>query len=89
MPIMEKDMADFTAELRGQGHGPATVVKYHREAAAFAAWLGEKALTAERAAEYRGIEEIGPRYGYRDAKRDRAAVRAQNVPSATVSRSFQ
>ena len=53
MPIMEKDMADFTAELRGQGHGPATVVKYHREAAAFAAWLGEKALTAERVAEYR------------------------------------
>ena len=35
-------MADFTAELRGQGHGPATVVKYHREAAAFAAWLGEE-----------------------------------------------
>ena len=53
MPIMEKDMADFAAELRGQGHGPATVVKYHREAAAFAAWLGEKELTAERAAEYR------------------------------------
>ena len=46
-------MADFTAELRGQGHGPATVVKYHREAAAFAAWLGEEELTAERAAEYR------------------------------------
>ena len=53
MPIMEKDMADFTAEVRGQGHGPATVVKYHREAAAFAAWLGEEELTAERAAEYR------------------------------------
>ena len=46
-------MADFAAELRGQGHGPATVVKYHREAAAFAAWLGEEELTAERAAEYR------------------------------------
>ena len=53
MPIMEKDMADFAAELRGQGHGPATVVKYRREAAAFAAWLGEEELTAERAAEYR------------------------------------
>ena len=53
MPMMEKDMADFTAELRGQGHGPATVVKYHREAAAFAAWLGEGELTAERAAKYR------------------------------------
>ena len=51
MPIMEKDMADFAAELRGQGHGPATVVKYHREAAAFAAWLGEEELTAERAAD--------------------------------------
>ena len=37
MAIMEKDMADFAAELRGQGHGPATVVKYQREAAAFAA----------------------------------------------------
>ena len=33
-------------------------------------------LCEERAAEYRGIEEIGPRYEYKDAKRDRAAVRA-------------
>lgn len=53
MFITGTELTAFAAVLRTQGHGPATVVKYHREAAAFAAWLGEKALTAERAAEYR------------------------------------
>ena len=53
MFITGTELMAFAAVLRTQGHGPATVVKYHREAAAFAAWLGEKALTAERAAEYR------------------------------------
>ena len=53
MPIMEQDIAGFAAELRGQGRGPATVEKYCREAAAFAAFLGEEDLTAECAAAYR------------------------------------
>ena len=48
MFITGTELTAFAAVLRTQGHGPATVVKYHREAAAFAAWLGEKALTAER-----------------------------------------
>ena len=53
MLITGTELTAFAAVLRTQGHGPATVVKYRREAAAFAAWLGEEELTAERAAEYR------------------------------------
>ena len=53
MFITGTELTAFAAVLRTQGHGPATVVKYRREAAAFAAWLGEEELTAERAAEYR------------------------------------
>ena len=53
MFITGTELTAFAAALRTQGHGPATVVKYHREAAAFAAWLGEEELTAEWAAEYR------------------------------------
>ena len=53
MFITGTELTAFAAVLRTQGHGPATVVKYRREAAAFAAWLGEEGLTAERAAEYR------------------------------------
>ena len=40
MFITGTELTAFAAVLRTQGHGPATVVKYHREAAAFAAWLG-------------------------------------------------
>ena len=53
MLIKEICLREFVQDLKCQGHGPATVVKYHREAATFAAWLGEEELTAERAAEYR------------------------------------
>ena len=53
MFITGTELTAFAAVLKTQGHGPATVVKYRREAAAFAAWLGEEELTAERAAEYR------------------------------------
>ena len=53
MFITDRQITEFASVLKIQGHGPATVVKYHREAAAFAAWLGEEELTAERAAEYR------------------------------------
>ena len=41
MFITDKQIIEFASVLRIQGHSPATVVKYHREAAAFAAWLGE------------------------------------------------
>ena len=53
MFITDRQITEFASVLKIQGHGPATVVKYRREAAAFAAWLGEEELTAERAAEYR------------------------------------
>ena len=41
MFITGTELTAFAAVLKTQGHGPATVVKYRREAAAFAAWLGE------------------------------------------------
>ena len=53
MLVKEVCLREFVQDLKTQGHSPATVVKYRREAAAFAAWLGEEELTAERAAEYR------------------------------------
>ena len=53
MLVKEVCLREFVQDLKRQGNSPATVVKYHREAAAFAAWLGEEELTAERAAEYR------------------------------------
>ena len=53
MVVKEVCLREFVQDLKRQGNSPATVVKYHREAAAFAAWLGEEELTAERAAEYR------------------------------------
>ena len=53
MFITDRQITEFASVLKIQGHGPATVVKYHREVSAFAAWLGEEELTAERAAEYR------------------------------------
>ena len=40
MFITGTELTAFAAALRTQGHGPATVVKYHREAAGVAAWLG-------------------------------------------------
>ena len=51
--VSGETLYSFAAALRAQGHGPATVEKYRREAAAFAAWLGGAALTAECAAAYR------------------------------------
>ena len=53
MLVKEVCLREFVQDLKRQGNSPATVVKYHREAAAFAAWLGEEELTAARAAEYR------------------------------------
>ena len=53
MFITDRQITEFASVLKIQGHDPATVVKYRREAAAFAAWLGEEELTAEWAAEYR------------------------------------
>ena len=53
MLVKEVCLREFVQDLKRQGNSPATVVKYRREAAAFAAWLGEEELTAERAAEYR------------------------------------
>ena len=53
MFITGKELAAFETTLKNQGHGMATVVKYRREAASFAAWLGGRPLTAEVSAAYR------------------------------------
>ena len=74
---------------RTQGHGPATVVKYHREAAAFAAWLGEKALTAERG---RGVSDhleagTGRQIGHRGPEKGPPDV-AERFTRTTTTRRF-
>ena len=53
MSIKKNQLTAFAAALEAQGRGTATVAKYGREAAAFAAWLGENDLTAARTAAYR------------------------------------
>ena len=53
MRITERARTDFASELKATGHGMATVEKYRREAETFAAWLGERDLTAAEIAAYR------------------------------------
>lgn len=45
--ITEKQMERYTRHLRTEERSAATVEKYRRDAAAFAAWLGERELTKE------------------------------------------
>ena len=53
MFITKEKLAAFETALKTTGHGMATAEKYHREAVAFAAWLGGRPLTAEETAAYR------------------------------------
>ena len=53
MSIKENKLAAFAAALAAQGQSPATAAKYRREAETFAAWLGERDLTAAEIAAYR------------------------------------
>ena len=46
MSIKKNELTAFAAALETQGRGSATAVKYRREAETFAAWLGERDLTA-------------------------------------------
>lgn len=48
-----KDIRAFAARLRLEERSPGTVEKYCRDAAAFTAWLGDRALTAEGTAQWR------------------------------------
>ena len=53
MSIKKNELTAFAAALETQGRGSATAVKYRREAETFAAWLGERDLTAAEIAAYR------------------------------------
>ena len=53
MSIKKNELTAFAAALETQGRGSATAVKYRREAETFAAWLGERDLTAAASAAYR------------------------------------
>ena len=53
MSIKKNELTAFAAALAAQGQGPATAAKYRREAETFAAWLGERDLTAAEIAAYR------------------------------------
>lgn len=48
-----EDIRAFAARLRLEERSPGTVEKYCRDAAAFTAWLGDRALTAEGTAQWR------------------------------------
>ena len=53
MTIQEHTREQFAVWLRSEERSPATVEKYRREAARFAAWLGGRALTREAARAYK------------------------------------
>ena len=44
MTITEQEIRGFTARLRAGEKSPATIEKYRREAARFAAWLAGQAI---------------------------------------------
>ena len=53
MSITENNLARFTARLRAEERSPATIEKYRREAARFAAWLGGREIDRELALAYK------------------------------------
>ena len=53
MKISEQDLARFTVRLRTEERSPATIEKYRREAARFAAWLGGREADREMALAYK------------------------------------
>ena len=53
MKISEQDLARFTVRLRTEERSPATIEKYRREAARFAAWLGGREADRELALAYK------------------------------------
>ena len=50
MTISNQVLASFAAYLRQEDRAPGTVSKYLRDAAGFAAWLGQRELDRENAA---------------------------------------
>ena len=53
LTIVQRELTAFAAALEAQGRGPATAVKYRREAETFLTWLGDRELTAAETAAYR------------------------------------
>ena len=53
MKIMEQELSRFNAHLRAEERSPATIEKYCREAARFAAWLDGREADREQALAYK------------------------------------
>ena len=53
MTALQHEFAPFAAFLRQEGRSAGTIEKYLRDAAGFAAWLGERELNPENTAQWR------------------------------------